>query len=106
VRDKAKVVGRWHDTRHTLVTELAESGAGDEVMMRIAGHVSRVMESRYRHVRMGAKRRALNVAARQDAADEKRKMEAERREQAAVSGVNYFFRLTTIISPDQRQLLS
>ncbi len=26
VRDKAKVVGRWHDNRHTLVTELAESG--------------------------------------------------------------------------------
>ena len=26
---------------HTLVTELAESGAGDEVIMNIAGHVSR-----------------------------------------------------------------
>jgi hypothetical protein len=35
--DKAKVVGRWHDNRHTLVTELAESGAGDEVIMSIAG---------------------------------------------------------------------
>jgi integrase len=86
VRDKAKVVGRWHDTRHTLVTELAESGAGDEVIMSIAGHVSRAMLSRYSHVRMGAKRRALNeIAARQDAADEKRKMEAGRREQAAVA---------------------
>ena len=30
VRDKAKVVARWHDNRHTLVTELSESGAGDE----------------------------------------------------------------------------
>ena len=29
--DNAKVVGRWHDNRHTLVTELAESGAGDEL---------------------------------------------------------------------------
>jgi diadenosine tetraphosphate (Ap4A) HIT family hydrolase len=29
--------GRWHDNRHTLVTELAESGAGDEVIMGIAG---------------------------------------------------------------------
>ena len=43
VRDEAKVVGRWHDNRHTLVTELAESGAGDEVIMSIAGHVSRAM---------------------------------------------------------------
>src|SRR5258708_15233003 len=40
VRDNAKVVGRWHDNRHTLVTELSESGAGDEVIMSIAGHVS------------------------------------------------------------------
>ena len=78
VRDKAKVVGRWHDNRHTLVTELAESGAGDEVIMSIAGHVSRAMLSRYSHVRMEAKRRALDeIAARQRAADEKRKEEAE-----------------------------
>ena len=78
VRDKAKVVGRWHDNRHTLVTELAESGAGDEVIMSIAGHVSRAMLSRYSHVRMEAKRRALDeIATRQRAADEKRKEEAE-----------------------------
>ena len=30
-----------HDNRHKLVTELSESGAGDEVIMGIAGHVSR-----------------------------------------------------------------
>ena len=86
VRDKAKVVRRWHDNRHTLVTELAESGAGDEVIMSIAGHVSRAMLSRYSHVRMEAKRRALDeIAARQRAADEKRKDDAARREQAAVA---------------------
>ena len=45
VRDNAKVVGRWHDNCHTLVTELAESGAGGEVIMSIAGHVSRAMLS-------------------------------------------------------------
>jgi hypothetical protein len=40
--------------------------AGDEVIMSIAGHVSRAMLSRYSHVRMEAKRRALDeVAARQ-----------------------------------------
>jgi hypothetical protein len=57
VREKAAVKGRWGDNRHTLVTELAESGAGDEVIMSIAGHVSRAMLSRYFHVRMEAKRR-------------------------------------------------
>ena len=61
------------------VTELAESGAGDEVIMSIAGHVSRAMLSRYSHVRMEAKRRALDeIATRQRAADEKRQQEAER----------------------------
>ena len=73
-----------HDNRHTLLTELSESGAGDEVIMSIAGHVSRAMLSRYSQVRMEAKRRALDeMATRQRAADEKRKAEAERREQAA-----------------------
>jgi integrase len=74
VRLKAGVKGRWHDNRHTLVTELAEGGAGDEVIMSIAGHVSRAMLSRYSHVRMEAKRRALDgIGERQRAADEKRK---------------------------------
>jgi hypothetical protein len=85
VRDKAKVVGRWHDNRHTLVTELSESGAGDEVIMSIAGHVSRAMLSRYSHVRMEAKRRALDeIAARQRAADEQRKDKAAREQAVAV----------------------
>jgi integrase len=79
VRDKAMVVGRWHDNRHMLVTELSESGAGDEVIMSIAGHVSRAMLSRYSHVRMEAKRRALDeIALRQRADDEKRKEGADR----------------------------
>jgi hypothetical protein len=62
-----------------LVTERAESGAGGEVIMSIAGHVWRAMFSRYSHVRMEAKRRALDeIAARQRAADGNRKEEAER----------------------------
>ena len=64
------------DNGHTLITELAGSGAGDEVIMSIAGHVSRAMLSRYSHIRMEAKRRALDeIATRQGAADEKRKPE-------------------------------
>jgi integrase len=77
------VKGRWHDNRHTLVTELAESGAGDEVIMSIAGHVSRAMLSRYSYVRMEPKRRALDeIASRQRAADEKSRKKAERQQQA------------------------
>ena len=46
--------------------------------MSIAGHVSRAMLSRYSHVRMEAKRRALDeIAARQRAADEKRTERSE-----------------------------
>jgi hypothetical protein len=31
-RKKAGVTGRWHDNRHTLITDLAESGAPDETI--------------------------------------------------------------------------
>lgn len=61
VRTKAKVQGRWHDNRHTLITDLAESGAGDETIRDIAGHVSKQMLKHYSHIRMEAKRRALEA---------------------------------------------
>ena len=49
--------------------------------MSIAGHVSRATLSRYSHVRMEAKRRALDeIATRQNAADERRREEAERQQ--------------------------
>jgi len=51
-------------------------GAGDEVVMSIAWQASRAVLSRCSHVRMEAKRRVLDeIAARQCAADEKRKAE-------------------------------
>jgi hypothetical protein len=59
LREKAKVTGRWHDSRHTLVTELAESGVSDQMIMDIAGHVSKQMLKHYSHIRMEAKRTAL-----------------------------------------------
>lgn len=53
--------------------------------MSIAGHVSRAMLSRYSHVLMEAKRRALDeIAERQRRADEKRRGDAERRGQDSV----------------------
>ena len=60
-RDRAGVKGRLHDSRHTLVTELAESGASDQTIMDIAGHVSRQMLKHYSHIRMKAKREALEA---------------------------------------------
>jgi integrase len=63
VRRKAGVQGRWHDNRHTLITDLAESGAGDETIKDIAGHVSQRMLKHYSHIRMEAKRRALESIA-------------------------------------------
>jgi len=59
VRKETKVKARFHDLRHTLITKLAENGAGDETIMSIAGHVSRRMLSRYAHIRTEAKRRAV-----------------------------------------------
>ena len=62
---------------------MAESGAGDEVIMSIAGHVSRSMLSRYSHVRMEAKRRTLEgIASRQRTADEEGNKAAERQEES------------------------
>lgn len=44
VKDDAGVTGRFHDTRHTFITDLAESGeAGDETIRDLAGHVSKQM---------------------------------------------------------------
>jgi integrase len=60
-RDRAGVKGRLHDSRHTLITELAESGASDQTIMDIAGHVSRQMLKHYSHIRMKAKREALEA---------------------------------------------
>jgi len=61
MRKNAKVKGRWHDNRHTLITELAESGAGDETIMEIAGHVDRQILRHYSHIRMKAKRVAMEA---------------------------------------------
>ena len=50
---------RFHDLRHQAITELAEAGATDATMMALAGHMSREMLEHYSHVRMAAKREAL-----------------------------------------------
>ncbi|MDT5122194.1 MAG: hypothetical protein QOC96_1676 [Acidobacteriota bacterium] len=52
---------RFHDLRHHAITELAESGESEQTILEIAGHVDRRMLKRYSHIRLEAKRKALEV---------------------------------------------
>jgi integrase len=52
---------RFHDLRHHAITELAESQTSDQTIMAIAGHVSPKMLAHYSHVRLDAKRNALDA---------------------------------------------
>ena len=51
---------RFHDLRHQAITEMAEAGATDATIMAVAGHLDRAMMEHYSHVRMTAKRDALD----------------------------------------------
>ncbi len=59
-RKAANVSCRFHDLRHTFISRLAESQASDSTVVALAGHVSRVMMESYSHIRMEAKRRAVD----------------------------------------------
>ena len=50
---------RFHDLRHHAITEMAEAGASDATLMAVAGHMSHRMLEHYSHMRMAAKRTAL-----------------------------------------------
>ncbi len=58
-----KMASRDAGLLSALITELAESGAGDETVMDIAGHVAKQMLKHYSHIRMEAKRKALETVA-------------------------------------------
>lgn len=45
---------RFHDLRHTSITNLVEAGVPDQVIRQMAGHVSPEMTQHYTHVRMAA----------------------------------------------------
>ncbi len=61
---KSTVAGlRFHDLRHHAITELAESQASDRTIISIAGHGSQRMLAHYSHVRIEAKRKALDALA-------------------------------------------
>jgi integrase len=55
---------RFHDLRHTCITKVAETTASDQTIMAIAGHVSHKMMEHYSHIRMEAKRVALDAIAK------------------------------------------
>jgi integrase len=63
---RARLQIRFHDLRHTCITKLAESQASEQTLMAIAGHVSRKMIEHYSHIRMKAKRVALDAIAKSD----------------------------------------
>ena len=52
---------RFHDLRHHAITELAESRASEQTILAIAGHVSQEMLQHYSHVRLEAKRKAVEA---------------------------------------------
>ena len=54
---------RFHDLRHQCVTELLEKGAPEQTVMALAGHVSKRMLEHYSHIRMEAKRKAVQLLA-------------------------------------------
>jgi integrase len=56
---EAKVKCRLHDMRHTAATKMAEAGVPESTMLSIMGHMSRAMLERYSHIRMAAKRTAV-----------------------------------------------
>jgi integrase len=76
VREKAGVKARFHDLRHTAITNLCESGASEEVIRAIAGHVSHRMLQHYAHIRTEAKRTALEAIVSRDRTQEAKQLEA------------------------------
>jgi integrase len=61
LRDAARLPGlRFHDLRHTVVTRLLEAGEPDHVVESITGHLSRRMLEHYSHIRLKAKKTALD----------------------------------------------
>jgi hypothetical protein len=55
---------RFHDLRHHAITELAEGQASEQTIRSIAGHVSQKMLEHYSHIRLDAKRTALDALSR------------------------------------------
>jgi integrase len=60
LRTLSGVKCRFHDLRHTVATKMAENGVPESTMLALLGHMSRQMLERYSHIRMTAKRSAMD----------------------------------------------
>jgi integrase len=63
IRKDSGVSCRLHDLRHTAATKMAEAGVPESTMLALMGHMSRAMLERYSHIRMAAKREAVESLA-------------------------------------------
>ena len=61
LRKRADVKCRLHDLRHTAATKMPEAGVPESTMLALIGHMSRAMLERYSHIRMAAKREAVEA---------------------------------------------
>lgn len=59
IRKEAAVSCRLHDLRRTAATKMAEAATPESTMLPLIGHMSRAMMERYNHIRMAAKREAV-----------------------------------------------
>jgi integrase len=63
LRKRSGLQCRLHDLRHTAATKMAEAGVPESTMLALMGHMSRAMLERYSHIRMAAKREAVEAMA-------------------------------------------
>lgn len=63
LRKRSGVQCRLHDLRHTAATKMAEAGTPESTMLALMGHMSRAMLERYSHIRLSAKRTAVEALA-------------------------------------------
>ena len=61
LRTRAGVNCRFHDLRHTAATKMAEARVPESTMLALMGHMTRAMMERYSHIRMAAKREAVEA---------------------------------------------
>ena len=66
LRARAEVDCRFHDLRHTCATKMAEAGVPESTMKAILGHMSQRMLEHYSHIRMAAKRTAVECLSLDD----------------------------------------
>lgn len=77
VRKTAGVDCRLHDLRHSFCTKLAEAGVPESTMLAMMGHMSRAMLERYSHIRVQARRHAIDAIEARHISNELAKVSAK-----------------------------